>query len=97
MDNDPEILQASELISRDFRRLGLEPPRIVQGDLRALPESVLEPRDFEGGQEAKGGVFDAIVADPPYDMRAAIQVRCAMQLRGSPVLRYAVRLRGVRY
>ena len=50
---------------RDFERLALPPPRLLQGDL-------LSPDDTA---ELSAAAYDAIVSDPPYNLRAPVSCR----------------------
>ena len=51
--------------ARDFERLALPPPHVLQGDLF----------DPEGTEELAEARYDAMVSDPPYNLRAPVLCR----------------------
>ena len=70
-------------VAADFTRLGLPPPRLATGDVTrpdATPSLL---------RAACGGMYDAIVCDPPYGMRAPVLIAEREPSSAEPGLRSA--------
>lgn len=65
-------MDAADKISRDFAAHGLQPPLFRVADIESLDACVDATGRGEDVLSFLGAPFDAIVSDPPYDMRAAV-------------------------
>ena len=72
-------MDAADKVSRDFAAHGLQPPLFRVADIQSMDADIqsldTSPDATSRGEDVLsllGAPFDAIVSDPPYDMRAAV-------------------------